>query len=96
MISVDNSSNVYVVDQHNHRIQKFDSLGNFILTWGKQGNKPGEFNYPYGIAIDSEGDVYVSDMNNNRIQKFSAEGEVIRLILVPMAQKTGSLNIHME
>ena len=77
MISVDYSSNIYVVDQHNHRIQKFDSLGNFILTWGKQGNKPGQFNYPYGIAIDSKGDVYVSDMNNNRIQKFTAEGEVI-------------------
>lgn len=77
MITADKSSMIYVVDQHNHRIQKFDPEGNFILMWGKQGDKPGEFNFPYGIAVDSKGNVYVSDMNNNRIQKFSPTGEFI-------------------
>ncbi len=77
MIAVDKNSNVFVVDQHNHRIQKFDSSGNFILMWGKLGNAPGEFNYPFGIAIDSKGDVYVSDMNNNRVQKFLSDGRFI-------------------
>jgi tripartite motif-containing protein 71 len=78
MIALDHSGNVYVVDQHNHRIQKFDPEGNFLLMWGKNGTGPGEFNYPYGIAIDSKGEVYVSDMNNHRIQKFSSRGEFIR------------------
>src|SRR3954471_7507883 len=64
MIAADRSSNLYVVDQHNHRIQKFDSDGRFLLTWGEQGTGPSQFNYPFGIAIDSHGDVYVSDMNN--------------------------------
>jgi tripartite motif-containing protein 71 len=77
MIAADKNSNIYVVDQHNHRIQKFDSDGNFILMWGKQGDGKGEFNFPYGIAIDSQGDVFVSDMNNNRIQKFSSDGDFI-------------------
>ena len=77
MIAVDKQSNVYVVDQHNHRIQKFDSAGNFILMWGKLGSGNGKFNYPFGIAIDSKGNVYVSDMNNNRVQKFSADGAFI-------------------
>src|SRR5512133_698403 len=77
MIASDRNSNIYVVDQHNHRIQKFDAEGNFILMWGKQGDGNGEFNYPYGIAIDSKGDIYVSDMNNNRIQKFSPSGEFL-------------------
>lgn len=77
MITSDKSSNIYVVDQHNHRIQKFDSEGNFILMWGKEGDQQGEFNYPYGIAIDSKGNVYVSDMNNNRIQKFTSTGEFL-------------------
>lgn len=74
MIAADRTGNVYVVDQHNHRIQKFDSEGNFVSMWGKFGTQPGEFNYPYGVAVDSRGDVYVSDMNNNRIQKFSPDG----------------------
>ena len=77
MIAVDQVSNLYVVDQHNHRIQKFDSAGNFILMWGKLGTGAGEFNYPYGVAIDSKGNVYVSDMNNNRVQKFSSKGDYL-------------------
>jgi DNA-binding beta-propeller fold protein YncE len=46
--------------------------------WGKNGDEPGEFNYPYGIAVDSRGKVYVSDMNNHRIQKFSSAGEFLK------------------
>ena len=74
MIAVDRQSNVYVADQHNHRVQKFDSAGTFILMWGRYGDGPGEFKYPYGIAVDSKGDVFVSDMNNNRLQKFTSSG----------------------
>jgi DNA-binding beta-propeller fold protein YncE len=77
MIAIDKASSVYIVDQHNQRIQKFDSIGNFITMWGEMGDKPGQFNYPYGIAVDSKGNVYVSDMNNNRIQKFSSTGVFI-------------------
>ena len=77
MITSNTASEIYVVDQHNHRIQKFDANGNFLLMWGKQGNAEGEFNYPYGIAADSKGNVYVTDMQNNRIQKFSASGEFL-------------------
>lgn len=77
MIAADSRSNIYVVDQHNHRVQKFDSDGNFILMWGKQGSGEGDFYYPYGIAVDSHDDIYVSDMNNNRVQKFTSQGKFI-------------------
>lgn len=77
MIAADKNNSLYVVDQHNHRIQKFDSTGAFISMWGKQGQGTGEFYYPYGIAIDSKGNVYVSDMNNNRVQKFTADGRYL-------------------
>lgn len=80
MIAADHHSDIYVVDQHNHRIQKFDSLGNFISMWGSFGNGPGQFNYPYGIAVDSRNNVYVSDMNNNRVQKFSPEGAFLAMV----------------
>ena len=80
MLAVDSEDNLFVVDQHNHRIQKFDSDGNFILMWGKAGDGFGEFRYPYGIAVDSDDKVYISDMNNNRIQKFSNNGTFIKSI----------------
>jgi len=31
---VDASAFVYVTDDENHRVQKFDSNGNFISEWG--------------------------------------------------------------
>ncbi|HET8863741.1 MAG TPA: hypothetical protein VFM94_10885, partial [Solirubrobacterales bacterium] len=33
-IAVDSSSNIYLVDRNNRRVQKFDPDGNFLLTWG--------------------------------------------------------------
>ena len=33
-VAVDSSGNVYVTDIHNHRIQKFQSDGDFIRKWG--------------------------------------------------------------
>jgi DNA-binding beta-propeller fold protein YncE len=34
-VAADASGNVYVADSGRNRIQKFDSSGNFLLTWGK-------------------------------------------------------------
>ena len=35
-LDLDNNGNVYVADRENNRIQKFDSLGNFIAEWKNQ------------------------------------------------------------
>jgi DNA-binding beta-propeller fold protein YncE len=41
-VAVDSSSgNVYVDGTSNHRVQKFDSTGNFITKWGSKGNNDG-------------------------------------------------------
>ncbi len=63
------------MDQHNSRVQKFNTDGSFIAQWGEAGSGPGQFNLPWGVAVDSEGDVYVADWRNDRIQKFSPDGK---------------------
>ena len=40
-----NIGNVYVADNENDRIQKFD-VGHFIATWGSQGGYNGQFRRP--------------------------------------------------
>lgn len=47
----------------------------FLLTWGKKGDKAGEFYSPIGIAINKKDQVFVTDLNNARVQKFSGEGK---------------------
>jgi hypothetical protein len=62
-VAVDFEGNVYVADKWNHRIQKFDSNGNFITQWRSWSNNP-------GIAVNRIGDVYLADSNKARILKF--------------------------
>jgi len=76
-MAIDSLGNFYVADSGNHRIQKFDSEGNFITKWGRYGLGDGEFDSPWDVAIDSLGNVYVADRLNHRIQKFDSEGNFL-------------------
>lgn len=67
------TGDVFVADRNNHRIQKFDFLGNYLSMWGSLGSGDGQFNNPSGIAVDSSGNVYVSDTYNHRIQVFAPQ-----------------------
>ncbi|MCE5299779.1 MAG: NHL repeat-containing protein [Spirochaetia bacterium] len=76
-LAIDNDGNVYVVDSRNHRIQKFNNAGVFILSWGKEGTAPGDFKEPCGIDIGRDGTVYVADTWNGRIQTFNSGGSFV-------------------
>ena len=49
---MDSKDNVYVSDQALPRVQKFDSEGNFIKMWGKEGSKKGQFVHQHDITVD--------------------------------------------
>ena len=70
-LALDSSSNVYVADTSNFRIEETTNTGGLLKTWGKLGTLDGEFGGPEGIAINpSTREMYVADTYNNRIQKF--------------------------
>jgi DNA-binding beta-propeller fold protein YncE len=69
-LAVDQQGSLFVVDNGNNRIQKFDNNGGFIILWGSFGSANANFHNPTGIAVDGRGDVYVTDTNNHRVQKF--------------------------
>jgi sugar lactone lactonase YvrE len=74
---------LYVADSNNHRIQKFDSSGKFLMAFGtfsgpnNPNPAPGTFNEPWGVTVGPDGSVYVADTWNHRIQKFDATGKFI-------------------
>lgn len=78
---------IYVADQGyytwgwQHRIQKFDSNGNFIAKWLDYGSGDGSSN----IALALSGSVYVTDTYYNQINVFDNNGNFIYSIqeLVP-------------
>ena len=61
-IEVDHQGSIYVADMSNYRVQKFDRTGNYIQTFGRQGQGPGEFELPTKIRIsETTGNIYVKD-----------------------------------
>jgi peptidylamidoglycolate lyase len=69
----------YVSDGYrNSRIVKFSVSGKYLFEWGKNGNKPGEFDIPHSINLDAKGNVYVADRENSRIQVFNPEGKFLK------------------
>ena len=69
-VAVSNRDEIAVADQLNHRVQIFNSNGDFIRTFSNQG----ELKHPFGIAFDKDGKIFVADCNNRRLQTFNWEG----------------------
>ena len=76
-IAVDAMRRIYVADTFNHRIQVFESDGDFLFTFGTVGNTLGELIEPRGITVDAAGQIYVADQGNHRIHVFDSSGNAL-------------------
>ncbi len=69
---------LYVCDTGGHRIQVFGLAdGKVVRTIGKRGGKPGDLNFPEGVAVGKDGRVYVVDALNFRYEVFDADGKFL-------------------
>jgi len=57
----DEAGNFYVVDQLDHKVFKFSSTGEPLLSFGQPGQGPGDFQRPNRISITAEGNLAVAD-----------------------------------
>ena len=76
-VAVNARDEIAVTDYDNHRVQIFNSDGNYLRSFGREGTMLGEFKYPKGIAFHNNGNIFVADSNNHRIQIFSGVGEYV-------------------
>lgn len=72
---------IYATDTNNKRVQAFDLAGNPLFKFGGDGEGPGKFKFPYGIAGDKKGNVYVADLYNSNISIFDAKGKFIKYFI---------------
>jgi tripartite motif-containing protein 71 len=57
---VDLEGRIVVVDQENSRIQIFSSEGEYLISFGQEGEKK-LFDIPHHLCIDRYGNILVSD-----------------------------------
>ena len=68
---------VYLADEHTHRISVFDTERRFARSFGEQGRGPARFDRPSGLAFGPSGNLYVVDTLNHRVQVLTQDGEYI-------------------
>ena len=78
-VVIANNGDIFVADGHNesgnNRVMKYNSRGEFLMSWGETGYAPGQFRAIHAIAIDMDGRVFVGDRSNSRIQIFDQQGD---------------------
>lgn len=72
--------NILINDALNYSIKRFDVDGNFISSFGMEGNGPGTFSRPKGLAIDSDEHIYVVDNLVDNFQIFDKEGKLLLVV----------------
>ena len=68
---------VYVADYANHRIQVFDTKGNYMTKWGNYGEENGQIHKASALSVVPSGNIYLSDQFNYRIQVFTSNGTFV-------------------
>lgn len=71
---------LYVTTNTTHQVAVFSDRGQFLRSWGGEGEDDGQFRYPATIDVDDKGNVYVVDTLNARVQKFDSSGEHLQTI----------------
>ena len=69
---------LFTVDAVNHRIQRFDSKGQRINSWGSLGSGDGDLRRPSNIAINPvDGWLYLVDAVISRIIRYDTRGQFL-------------------
>lgn len=72
-VAIDNQNNIYALDYGNHRVQKFDEDGMFLLSFGREGQGPGDLNGPSKYFLNERGEFAILD-SLLIIKVFNSEG----------------------
>ncbi|MFB3850990.1 MAG: fibronectin type III domain-containing protein [Acidobacteriota bacterium] len=86
-IAVDNSQNILIADQGNHRIRKVNISTGIITTVAGTGDAgyngdgipatSANLYYPCAVAVDGADNIYIDDQSNNRIRRVDSATGII-------------------
>jgi len=75
----DTNWNIYVADKRNSSVVVFNSEGEYLQSFGRRGQGPGDLYYPQNIFILND-NIVVYEAGNNRVQFFDFKGKSKKII----------------
>ncbi len=75
-IAVNSKGDFYVADSKLNEVRKFNKDGEYLLTIGRFGQGPGEFQRPTVVFVNNQNDLIIFDNGSGRISVFSDSGEL--------------------
>lgn len=67
---------VYLVDQGNDRVQRYNMAGAVEAGWGSPGSELSQLRQPQDVAVDGNR-VYVTDRGNDRVMVYDTNGQAL-------------------
>ena len=91
LVDVDTRGRIYVLEPNEYHVTVFDSTGLALGSMGRQGEGPGELEWPMSVSVAGEGRAYVHD----------GEGQLLQLQLgdqagIESAFHYGVIYIHLR
>jgi len=84
IFGVDSLGNIYCLsskDEKGNLFYKFDNQGNFIHSFGREGQGPGELQIPMFIRVNKQDEIVILD-NRKKLSIFNTKGNLIREISI--------------
>ena len=77
-LCTDSDKNIFLIDQKNLSVKKFDSNGKYIKQFGRKGKGPGEFTFPTMIRSGRKNEIIIYDMSLRNFNVFSKTGTYLQ------------------
>jgi hypothetical protein len=81
-LAVDDEERIYISDWKETHIKAFDKDGAYLMTIGRKGQGPGEFERISGMQFTHQKELLVFDMNMRRLSFFTADGKLIETLSI--------------
>jgi len=75
---VDEAGTIYALDFKDRKLKVFDRKGQFVRSFGEQGQGPGEMELPAGIHLAPNDELVVEDAYARKLVYFNKEGTYIK------------------
>ena len=84
-VVVDLADNILLLDEVGSRVFVISKAGEFLRTFGRRGEGPGELKVPSALAVDRNGTVSVYDIGKQSLVRWGPTGSLASEVRIPVS-----------